>query len=164
MSLFAYDGMTKVTFVKTIADISGPTTAELTANDAIDLSDYLTKDGWQPQVNNNSVDAGKLSETFDANVPGTWGGSIEITCLRNNEAGEDLAWSTLKYGLTGYAVVRFGQPEAEDYEDGDRVEVWPVIAAQSQMGGTSTNTNATFTTTLNVPSQPDLYAIVGGGS
>lgn len=164
MAHFAYDGNVRAGFVAAdgINDISGPTEAELAS--AVDLSCLLPKDGWQPSTNTNSVDSGKLCETFDANVPGTWGGEITAQFFRDSDPAEDTAWNLFHYGLEGYIVIRYGLPHDEAWEDGQPVEVWPVICNQKQMNQTATNTNARFTQVFNVPGQPDFDAVVGGGS
>ena len=163
MAQFAYDGNVRIGFVTgEINDIAGPTTAELAS--AVDLSCLLPKDGWQPSNNSNSVEAGKLCQTFDASVPGTWGGAINATFFKDNDPTKDLAWNLFTYGLTGFVVVRYGLAHDAAWDDGQRVEVWPVQAGQKQMNQTATNTNARFTIALEVPSQPEIDAIVGGGS
>lgn len=165
MAQFAYDGNVRVAYLigeDAIGDISAPTTAELNAGGVVDLSCLLPKDGWQPGNNTNSVEAGKLCQTFDASVPGTWGGPIAAKFFRDSVEANDLAWNTFEYGQVGFAVVRYGLPHTTAWADGQRVEVWPTQAQQPQMDQTATNTNARFSITFDGRSQPDLYAVVGG--
>ena len=167
MALFAYDGNVRLGYLvgsDSIDDISAPTLSEL--GDAVDLSCLLPKDGWQPSNNSNAVDAGKLCQTFDAQVPGTWGGEIAATFFRDSVEADDDAWNLFgdAYGEAGYVVVRYGIGHDVDWEDGQRVEVWPVQNGKAQMNPTATNTNARFGMTFYVPSQPNQQAVIGGGS
>lgn len=162
MSQFAYDGNVRVARLTAVADISGPTTAELNAG--IDLSELLPKDGWQPSTNTNSVEAGKLSQTYDASVPGTWGGEVQATFFKDSDPSLDIAWNLFDYGDEGFLVIRYGLPYNEAWADGQPCEVWPYICNKPQMNQTATNTNARFGLTFNIPTEPDLFAVVGGGS
>lgn len=167
MALFAYDGNVRLGYLEgsdSIDDIGSPTTGELAA--AVDLSCLLPKDGWQPSNNSNAVDAGKLCQTFDAQVPGTWGGEIAAKFFRDSEEANDDAWTLFgdAYGETGYVVVRYGVPHDTNWENGQRVEVWPVQNGKAQMDPTATNTNARFSMTFYVPSQPDQQAVIVTGS
>lgn len=167
MAQFAYDGNVRIIFVPKangITNIDAPSTAELGAVGNVDLSCLLPKDGWQPSVNSNSVEAGKLCQTFDASVPGTWGGEVNATFFRDSEPANDDAWNAFAYGDEGHIVVRYGLPHDTGWANGQPVEVWPVIAHQKQMQQTATNTNARFTLMFNVPSEPAIDAVVGGGS
>lgn len=162
MAQFAYDGNVRLARVASIADISAPTTVEL--GGGLDLSCMLPKDGWQPNNNTNSVEAGKLCQTYDANVPGTWGGEVQATFFRDSDPLLDVAWNTFRYGDEGFMVIRYGIPYDDAWANGQPVEVWPYICHQPQMNQTATNTNARFSLTFNIPTQPDLYSVVGGGS
>lgn len=167
MAQFAYDGNVRVVYIPKVnglTNISAPTTAELEKAGNVDLSCLLPKDGWQPSVNSNSVEAGKLCQTFDASVPGTWGGEVNATFFRDSNNADDKAWNAFDYGDEGWIVVRYGLAHDASWANGQRAEVWPVIAHQKQMQQTATNTNARFTLMFNVPSQPELDAVVGGGS
>lgn len=162
MPLFSFDGNVRVARLTEVADLSGPTTTEL--NGGIDLSELLPKDGWQPSTNTNSVEAGKLSQSYDASVPGTWGGEVQATFFRYSTVEEDIAWNLFDYGDAGFLVIRYGLPYDLAWADGQPVEVWPYICNKPQMNQTATNTNARFGLTFNIPSEPDLFAVVGGGS
>lgn len=162
MSLFAFDGNVRVARVATLEDPSGPTTAEL--DGGTDLSELLPKDGWQPSTNTNSVEAGKLAQSYDASVPGTWGGEVQATFFRFSTVEEDIAWNLFDYGNSGFLVIRYGLPFNTAWANGQRVETWPYICNKPQMNQTATNTNARFGLTFNIPSEPDLHAVVGGGS
>ena len=167
MAQFAYDGNVRIAYVEgedSIADITSPTTTELAGS--TDLSELLPKDGWQPSNNSNAVEAGKLSQTFDAQVPGTWGGAIAATFFKDNTPEKDLAWAQFgpadAYGAAGFCVVRYGLPFDTPWADGQEVEVWPVLNGKAQMNQTATNTNARFGMTFYVPSEPEQNAVIGG--
>lgn len=162
MAQFAFDGNVRVARVAEITNPAAPTVAEL--NGGLDLSEMLPKDGWQPSTNTNSVEAGKLSQTYDASVPGTWGGEVQATFFRDNNPSLDIAWYQFDYGDEGFLVIRYGLPYTTAWADGQPVEVWPYICNKPQMNATATNTNARFGLTFNIPTEPELFAIVGGGS
>lgn len=167
MPAFAYDGNMKIVYVpgsNGIADKSGPTTGELTAETVKDLSCALQKGGWTGSPTFNNVEAARACETFDAQAQGTWSASPTGTFFRDNVPGNDVAWGLFEHGVDGYIVIRYGKAYDLPFVNGDSVEVWPVQSSEPAMNENAANTSATFQVGFAVTSQPDLKATVGGGS
>jgi hypothetical protein len=148
------DGMTKVVFCLTVDDIDEPTVAELDAGS--DWSQFIMKDGLSEPADQNNVDVASLSDTFNAQVAGSFGGAIELTVQRDND--DDVVWDEITYGLEGFLVVRGGVPVGSAFTSGDPLRVYPVMWHEPVPANTSGDTVATFTATGPVTRQPSLKA------
>lgn len=155
MSAYVHEGMTKVSWVSTIASIAAPTVAELTAG--TDITTYITKDGLSVPQSQNMVDNTSLAETFDAQVVGSWGGSLSLTMKRNTT---DTAWNLFDYGDNGYLVVRRGITHDTAFAAAQKVEVYPAQSHKPVPNNTAANAQATFTVGLAVTAEPELVATV----
>lgn len=154
MPRFVYEGRTKVRFVSTISNIAAPTVAEINAG--TDLTGFTAKDGVDTPANQNNVDSATIADTFDAQVPGSWGGSVGLTLFRDDSA--DTAWNLLTYGLVGYLVI---SRVATNFPTvGNKVEVWPVTSHQPVVLPSAGNETVKFTAQFPVRSQPNLSATV----
>lgn len=165
MPAYAYDGNVKMTWVpgaNGIADKTGPTTGELAAG--TDISCALQKGGWTGTPTFNNVEAARACETFDAQAQGTWSASPTGTFFRDNVPGSDTAWGLWEHGDDGYIVIRYGTAHDAAYANGQQVEVWPVQSSEPVMNENAANTSATFQVGFAVTSQPELKAVIGGGS
>ena len=156
MAKFAYDGKTRAAFVPTITNIAAPTVAQITAG--TDLSPFITKNGLSTPSNLNMVASGALAETFDAEVPGTFGGPIELTMFR--DVPTDAAWELFTFGTEGYIVIRYGVLSATAFASTNDVEVYAIQTHEPIMTPPATNENATFKVMCAVTRQPNLHAIV----
>lgn len=158
MARYANDGMTRVSYVPTIASIAAPTTAELNAGTRLDT--MMTKDGLTVPSNQNFVDDSNLSDTFDAQQVGSFGGPVNMTMKRDGTPASDTAWNLIVYGLTGYVVVRRGVASATAWTAAQKVEVYPVAFHEPLPAQTATNEQGRFTATAAVTAQPNLKATV----
>jgi len=158
MSRYVYEAFTRVWWVPTIADLAEPSPTEV--NGGTDITGFLTKDGLSTPQNQNMVDSATLAETFDAQLVGSWGGAIELTCFRDNGSGADDAWDLFVYATTGYLVVRRGVAVATTAANGQAVEVYPVQCAQPIMQPSAANEQQRFKVQLAVTAEPDLKAAV----
>lgn len=156
MSAYVHEGMTKVSWVPTITDVSAPTVAQLTAG--TDITELLTKDGLNISLSQNFVDNTSLAETFDSQLVGSWGGTASLTIKRDNAT--DTAWDLFTYGETGYLVVRRGEDYAGAFAAADKVEVYPAQAGEPVPNATAANAQATATVGMAITAQPDLHAVV----
>lgn len=156
MAAYVHEGMTKVSWVPTISDVSAPTVAELTAG--TDITEYLTKDGLNIALTQNTVDNTSLAETFDAQLVGSWGGSITLTIKRDND-GTDAAWALFTHGETGNLVVRRGAAYDGAFAAADDLEVYPAQSGEPVPNATAANAQATASVTFAVTAQPDLHAV-----
>lgn len=156
MSRYVHEGNTRVDFVPTIASKAAPTVAELGAGTA--LSTLLTKDGLQVPDTQNMVDSSTLSDTFDAQVVGSWGGGVSLTGFRDN-VSDDL-WDLAVYGDEGYIVVRRGSAYDTAWAAADVVEVYPIQFHEPVPNATASNEEARFTVACAVTSAPNKRAVV----
>jgi hypothetical protein len=126
------DGNTKVLFVPAIANTSAPTVAELTAAGVVDVSCYLTSDGWTPSLSEQVVSDERLCSTQIFEQPGRKTDSLDVVYIDNtnsaNAATFNKAADTLSEGAAGYMVVRRGIPYATAIAAGQKVTVYPVAA------------------------------------
>lgn len=152
------DGNIKVTYVPDIANISAPTTTELTAG--TDLECLVTADGFQPTVNEEVVSIAKLCETSNAEAPGRATHQIVLTMVRQDTEAEDVAWTTLLRGTSGYLVVRYGVAHDTAYASGDSVQVFPGKAGERRPQPPEANGATQFQSQWYVSAQPDLDAVV----
>lgn len=118
------DGNNKVSFVAAIASIAAPTVAELTGGTSLEC--LITSDGLDISTDESVVSAPKLCETIDAEQPGRAKTTIQLTCVRKDVTAEDIAWTLLQRGLTGYLVVRRSLSVATAYATTQKCEVYPV--------------------------------------
>lgn len=158
MSEFVYEENTRVVFCTSIADIGGPSTTELNAGD--DLSPFITKDGISTPSNQNMVDAATITEHFDRQRVGSYGGPIQLTMKRNDDQAED-PYELFAWGTEGFIVIRYGVPYSTTWANGQRVEVYPVEAHEPIMANSAANEQAKFTQQFAVTAQPDKHAAVG---
>src|SRR5215207_298705 len=148
--------MVRVQVVNSIANIAAPTVAELNAGTHI--TGFLTKDGVTTPADQNNVDVGTLADTFNAQVPGTFGGAIEMTGIRNNTA--DTLWNLITYGLTTNVVVRRGVSTAAAWAAAQKVEVYPVVFHEPVPQQTGGDEASRFSISAPVNAQPNLKATV----
>lgn len=156
MARWANDGMIRVYYTASISNKAAPTVAELNAGTSI--SNFITKDGVNTPSNQNMVDNASLAETFDAQVPGSFGGPITLTGIRDNAT--DTFWNLITYNLAGYIVIRRGVATATAWTIADKVEVYPVQFHEPLPVPTASNEQGRFSAQGAVTSQPNLKAVV----
>lgn len=122
------DGSVKVLWVPTIADPQNPTLDELTDTTVIDLSCYLTDDGYSPAVDEQVSTDNRLCsrQTFERRGRFTY--SLNLVYVYQGQdmsATDNRAFATLRPGELGFIVVRWGADYEVPIEVGDLVEVWP---------------------------------------
>lgn len=118
------DGTTKVYWVTTIAAPSGPTVAELNAG--VDLTTFITADGWQVNTSTASVDTSDLSSTDDTFLPGRRSDDISVTLKSQGDAAAP--WTTFASRPAGYLVERVGVAYSTVWTAAQKVRVFPVTA------------------------------------
>ncbi|RSX46119.1 hypothetical protein [Bifidobacterium castoris] len=142
------DGMVKTVFVPTIKDIKAPTVAELTGNGVLDMSMWLTGDGFQATHGQNMIDDDREGSAEVGQIPGqeTWTDTllrVVDNINRVDAAGktvDNTLVETLTRGKTGYFVRRRGLPSDEAFAAGQKVSVLPIRSVsrrRSRMPSTS---------------------------
>jgi hypothetical protein len=97
----------------------------------IDLSCYLTADGFTPGLDESVIADGRLCETETFEQPGRTARTLALQYIDNtNTALANVAYTTLVPGTPGYIVVRRGDPYDGVFVALDKVEVWPVKAGK----------------------------------
>lgn len=129
------DGNMTVLVVPAIADPAAPTIAELTGDAVIDISCYLTGDGWSPSQEQATISDSRLCSRETYARPGQKSSSLELTYIDNTNSvykEDNLAAETLVEGSDHNLVVRRGVPYEEPMASGQLVRVWPVTAGMQR--------------------------------
>ncbi|MDQ0933803.1 phage tail tube protein [Streptomyces turgidiscabies] len=158
MSDLINDGMTKVVWASSIANINAPTTTELNAGS--DFTTRITPDGLKVDPTTADVDTGSLASTFDTQTVGRVGFATELMFKRGTTGPEDLPYTTLKYGVSGYMVVRRGIAYATAWAAGQKCEVYPAVCGEPQNNSPAANEVMKFTSPIKITSPPATAATV----
>ena len=156
------DGNIKLSFVPEIADISSPTETELSAG--IDLECLVTADGFQPTASEDVVNVQKLCETSNSEAPGRATHQVTLTMVRQEEPDDDIGWTELRRGVTGYLAVRFGVEHSTPWQADDLAVVYPVRCGTRRLQPPAANDETKFDVQFYVTAQPELDAVVVAGS
>src|ERR1043165_688092 len=100
MSDLINDGMTKVVWASSIANINAPTTTELNAGS--DFTTRVTPDGLKVDPSTAAADPPPLAPPSDAKPVGSVAYAPALTFKRGPTGGEALPYTTLKYNVSGY--------------------------------------------------------------
>lgn len=126
------DGRVKTVFVKTIEDVTKPTVAELTAA-ALDLSYWLTADGWKLDHSQDMIDDDREGAAAVGQIPGQEkyeNGTLQVLDNVNIKDGQTTASNEavekLTAGTQGYIVRRRGLPTDDAFAAGQTVSVFKV--------------------------------------
>lgn len=122
------DGYVAVRVLPAVANLSAPTVAEWTAG--VDISCYLTSDGYSPSVDQQVATDERLCSTQTFEQPGRVSNSLDLIYIDNtNSANEDtdnIAKDTLIPGSEHVIGVRRGMPYADAAAAGQKVTLFPV--------------------------------------
>jgi hypothetical protein len=158
MADFAVDGLTRVAFVSTIANIALPTTTELNAGTL--LQTVLTADGlngFEPTT--ADVDTTGLNSTFDTKTIGR--DSFSGTMLRlKKQTGTDTVYGLLLRGTVGYIVIRRDIAETTAWASSQAVEVYPVTCGQTRRLAPVANSVTKYEVDTKITASPNLRAAV----
>lgn len=123
------DGNVYVGIVATIAEPSAPTVTEL--GTAVDISCYLTSDGFSPSLNEQTIADERLCSTATFEQPGRYQRSLDVIYIDNTNTEDDNdARETLVPGTAMFLVVRRGKAFDAAIAAGDEVSVWPIKPGQ----------------------------------
>lgn len=118
------DGLTRVSWVTTIANTAAPTTAELNAGVA--LESFITADGWNASTSTDAVDNSALNSTQNTALPGRRSDSIELTFKQQGKTAAP--WTTFAGNPAGYLVRRSGVAATTAWAASQKVTVYTVSA------------------------------------
>ncbi len=118
------DGNIKVYWVSTISNTSAPTTAELNAG--VDLTSFITPDGWTIATSEAEVDNSALNSTDDTRLPGRRADDIQVTFKHQGDGSAP--WTTFASKPSGYLVERTSLAYATAWTAAQKVRVFVVQA------------------------------------
>ncbi|MFF1281049.1 hypothetical protein [Streptomyces sp. NPDC058299] len=152
------DGKTRVVWLSTVANINAPTVAELTAG--ADYTKRITPDGLKTDPSTADVDTSSLASTFDTKTVGRIGVDVELTFKRGDNVQDDAPFTTLKYGVSGFLVIRRGVAYATAWATGQKVEVYPITCGEPQNSSPAANEVMKFVSPMKVTDAPATAATV----
>lgn len=123
MADYGFDGMIKVSFVPTIADLSAPKVTEMSAGTP--LEDALTPDGLTISSDTATVDTSKLSSTFTSNIIGRSSFTLGIKYVRGTDAKQTAVETAMVKGANGFLVVRRDIIASTAWAAAQKVEIYP---------------------------------------
>jgi hypothetical protein len=128
------DGNMSVLVVPAVANTSAPTVAEVTAAGVVDISCYLTSDGYTPSLDEQVIEDARLCSTQVYEQPGRFTRSLDTIYIDNTNspsaATDNKAKDTLTPGSTHFLVVRRGVAFDTAYAAGQNVRVSPIKCGQ----------------------------------
>lgn len=124
-------------------------------NGAIDLT--ATVMGLTASTTGAAVPTPAFDSKFNRSIPGTVDASFSMDAYRFNVVAEDVAWTTLPRGTTGFMLVaRYGgKPILADH-----LETWPIDVLSRSVPNMTSNTPVSCTITASVPDIPAEDAVV----
>jgi len=155
------DGMTRVAFVPTIANIAAPTVAELNAGTL--LQSTLVPTGLEGFENTTAeVDNTSLASTFDTKLPGRHSFSGTGLVLKKQTIGTDAVYDTLTVPNTnGNIVIRDGIAESTAWTAAQKAEVHPIrTTTHSMLGRGEANSLLRYRVPTPITAEPNLKAVV----
>lgn len=130
MSDYGFDGMVKVSWVPTIANIAAPTTAELNAGTS--LEDVLTADGLMIGAETAGINNSKLSSVENTEIVGRSTYSLGVKYVRGSHAAATAAETALTRGAAGYLVVRRDIAATTAWTAAQKAEVYSAACGAKQ--------------------------------
>ena len=118
------DGLTRVSWVTTIANTAAPTASELNAGVA--LEGFITADGWNASTSTDDVDNSALNSTQNTALAGRRSDSIELTFKQQGKG--NAPWTTFAGNPVGYLVRRSGVAATTAWAASQKVTVYTVQA------------------------------------
>jgi hypothetical protein len=164
------DGKFMVLWVPTggIADVDVPTQAELRAGTVLNISGFLTADGFTPGADEQTIADDRLSTTQSFAQPGRYSQTLGVKYVYDAQASpgdaNNEAYETLKRGVQGYIVTRAGVAWDTDPTDGDVVDVWPVTCGIQNKLPPEANSVLKVEQKMHVRNAVEVDCYVGGVS
>lgn len=128
------DGNQKVILVPAIADTTAPKLTELNGGTVVDISCYLTGDGFTPSLSEQVVADERLCSKQTFEQPGRSQYGLDVVYIDNtnspNSVTDNKAKETLVPGTAQYLVVRRGKDYSAALAVGDKVTIYPIKAGQ----------------------------------
>lgn len=123
------DGNLKVVWVPTISNAAAPTVAEVTGGTAIDISCYLTPDGFTTGGDEAVVTDDRLCSTQSFEQPGRFSDTLDVIYVWG-DATDNVAYTTLTRLAKGFIVARWAKPYATALAAADKIDVYPATCGK----------------------------------
>lgn len=136
--------------------LSAPKLADITG--AVDLTDTVM--GLTASTTGQSVPTPSFRSKFETSIPGNVSASFSMDCYRYNVPAEDLAWTTLPRGTSGFMLIARYVTSGLHPVVGDTVEVWPIDVLSRSVPNMTSNTPVSTTITASVPTEPAEDAVI----
>lgn len=127
----------------------GGTAAALTAGTAKDITYSLTPTGWRPQITENSISDGRMSQKQILNGQGNFSEACEVQYVYGSKT-QDVANIALIEGTYGFIVVRDSVDNTQDAATGDVVDVFTISCGKQRKDPPAENALQTKTQTLYI--------------
>ncbi|WP_214322089.1 phage tail tube protein [Nonomuraea sediminis] len=124
------DGNTKATFVPSVASLSAPTVAELTAVGIVACETVITATGLKISIDQGEVKGDTLASTQTFSGPGRTAAKIDLEFFRDDTALYDRMWSVMTNNTPGFFVVRRGLSYLTPYAIGQKVAIYTVTCGE----------------------------------
>ena len=128
------DGNVAVWLVPAIADTSAPKMTELAAGSIVDISCYLTSDGYTASLDEQVISDERLCSTQTYENKGRSQRTLEVKYIDNTnspqEAEYNKAKATLVPGAAQYIVVRRGKAFDTAVATGYKVTISPIVPGE----------------------------------
>jgi hypothetical protein len=120
------DGAVKIYWLTSApSNTSAPTTTELNAG--VDLTPYITADGWSVSTSTADIDVSALNSVDNLVIPGRRSDEIEVTF--KSQGDTSAPWTTFASRPSGYLVERIGVAYGTAWTAAQKVRIFPVTAA-----------------------------------
>lgn len=152
------DGMTRVAFVPTIANLAAPTVAELNAGTL--LTATLTAAGLEGfEAAPGEVDNTALSSTFDTRLPGVSSFSGTRLILKK-QTGTDTVFTLLTaFATAGNIVIRRNLAQATAWAAAQPMQVYPITTGQFDYLAPERNTVSRYWVATPISAPPVYNAV-----
>lgn len=159
MADLAVDGMTRVSYVPTIANNAAPTTAELNAGTL--LTSTLTAAGLEGfETQPGEIDNTSLASTFDTKLPGTAAFTGTRLILKKQASGDTVFTLMTAFNTAGYIVIRRNVATATAWTAAQVVQVYPINTGSFDYLAPERNTVTRYWVATPVSNQPTYNAVV----
>lgn len=137
-SVFA-DGNVSVLWVP-VVEQDNPALSDLVDASVLDLTCYLTDEGWDPNLSEDAATDNRLCSTQNFQGPGRVTTDMPLIYVSNPDSpSDDEAALTLTEGSVGYLVDRRGVPYTQAYAAGDIVTIYKVKLGVQKDGKPTAN-------------------------
>jgi hypothetical protein len=121
------NGTVAAIIVNAFADYNAPKVSEMSAPGAAPVTFYITGDGLNPDVNENTVSDDRLGSKQVFESPGDYTLSLSVTYVWNPKVpADDKARLALLRGTSTYCAIRWAVDAETPLAAGDMFDIYPI--------------------------------------